>query len=615
MKKEVLIGILIFSLIFSFPILLAEDENSSSSLLSVEDKAYECLEEKVGDCSALTSLEDKIFSLIAIKQCGDDVLDASQGEGQCWPSTNCDLETTAKSVLALDNSNRDTTDAEEWLKAQSKTSVDLVWYLQIESSNPTTCSISYEGAAGSISTTISFGEDKSITSVSGGNCFTSYVGDYWPRINTACYDKEFAVSCNESFLTTLLYQKNVLNSPIYVSGTTSSSSAGGQTTEKPNSFCFKKGSVCDYEGSLWAALALDSLGNDMTAYLPYLITVKEDHKNSLPDSFLWHLTGDSSFYNDLINQQSNIGGNRYWQKSSQGKFYDTALALYSLRYDESSEKLSTLDWLTTSQEESGCWNNGNIRDTAFLLHSVWPRAVPGGLDLGGGGDDCELAGFSCSSSYSCVMEASGSILNDYDCGAGFVCCSSDITFDTCSVQGGQVCFEGETCSVEGTTAVASDTEPGQECCVGGICEVPAVNQYDCEPNGGVCKMYGCEDGEEESTSYVCAYGDSCCFESTSYDDEPDGEKKSSVWIWVLLILIVLVVLGIMFKDQLRRFLFRAKSGGNKRRGPPGPGFPRPASVTGRPGRPGRPGPSGPRPGRRPKGEIDDVLKKLKQMGS
>ena len=608
MKKEVLIGILIFSLIFAFPLLLAEDENSSSSL-SVEDKAYECLESKVGDCSTLTSLEDKIFSLLAIKQCSDEVLDLSQGNGECWPSTNCDLETTAKAVIALDNSNKDVTDAETWLKDQSKTSTDLVWYLQIESSNPTTCTISYEGGAGSISTTVSFGEDKAITSITGGNCFSSYIGDYWPRINTVCYDKNFTVSCNESFLTTLLYQKNVLNSPIYVSGTTSSASAGGQTTEKLNAFCFKKGSICDYEGTLWAALALDTLGNDIIPYLPYLITVKEDHKNSMPDSFLWHLTGDTSFYNDLMNQQSNIGGNYYWQKSNQGKFHDTAVALYSLRYDESSEKLNTINWLTTSQDDDGCWNNGNIRDTAFLLYSVWPRTLPGDPGFGGGEDDCELAGFSCMSSYSCVMEASGSILNDYYCGAGFVCCSAGITFDPCSVQGGTICFEGETCS-GGTTAVASDTELGQECCIGGTCAVSTADEYDCESSGGICRMYGCEDGEDESTSYTCAYGDSCCFESTFYD-EPAGEKKSTVWIWILLILIILVVLGIMFKDQLRRFLFRAKPGGGKRRRP-GPGFPRPAPLTGRPGRP--PGP-GPRPSRRPKGEIDDVLKKLKQMGS
>lgn len=610
MKKEVLMGILIFSLIFAFPLLLAEDENSSSSILSVEDKAYACLEDKVGDCSTLTSLEDKIFSLLSIKQCGDEVLEASQGNGECWPSSSCELETTAKATLALDSSNRDTTDAETWLKTQSKTSIDLLWYLQIESSNPTTCTIAYEGSAGTVSTTVSFGEDKSITSISGGNCFSSYVGDYWPRINVACYDKEFSVSCNESFLTTLLYQKNVLNSPIYVSGSTSSASAGGQTVEEPNSFCFKQGSVCDYEGSLWTALALDALGNDMTPYLPYLIVMKDNYKPVIPDSFLWHLTGDSTFYNDLINEQSNIGGNSYWQKSSQGKFYDTAVALYSLRYDESSEKLNTLNWLTTSQEDSGCWNNGNIRDTAFLLHSVWPRTVPGGLDFGGG-DDCELSGFSCMSSYSCVNGASGSILNDYTCGASFICCSVDIAFDTCYVQGGSVCEESEICS-GGTTVAASDTGSGQECCIGGICTISVIDEYDCEISGGICRISGCNSEEEESTSYTCAYGDNCCFGSST-NDEPAGEAKSTVWIWILLILIILVVLGIMFKDQLRRVLFRAKSSGSRRSGP-GPGFPRPAPMTGRPGRPFASGP-GPRPTRRPRGEIDDVLKKLKQMGS
>ncbi len=614
MKKGVLAIAIFISLIFILPFMIAEEDDETTTL-TVDDKAYQCLEEKVGDCSSISSLDDQIFSLLALNKCEDEVLAESQNNGECWPTTGCTLKSTAQATLAMDRANRDTSVAEDWMISQNGTTTDLVWYLQIESSNPTSCTVSYPAGTGEVSTQVSFGEDKAISSIGGGNCFQSSVGDYWMQISSSCYNKEFKVSCNESFLTTLLYQKNIAGSPIYVSGKTNSASANGGTVEKANAACFKRGAVCDYEGTLWTALTLDALGYDITSYLSYLITLKEDHPNSLPDAFLWHLTGDTSFYNDLISEQTTFGGNSYWQKSGQGKFYDTALVLYSLQYDESVEKTNTIQWLADSQDSEGCWNHGNIRDTGFLLYSIWPRTVYSASDDPGGYVDCEFSGFSCMSSYSCVMEAGGDILDTYDCGAGFVCCSAGVVFETCLEQGGEICDATETCT-EGESVAASDTIGSQECCIAGVCAISTAQEYTCEDSDGTCRMYGCNDDEEEDSSYTCEYNDACCFEESDLGGD-DRKSISMGWVWALMILIILVIVGIVFKDKLRRTLFRAKSGVGKGRRRPGPGYPPPAPLTGSPQRVATPrGPSRRRPPRRPGSgrDMDDVLKKLKEMG-
>ena len=625
MKKRVFFGISIIFLIISFSFVIAQEDDAE---LSVEDKGYACLRDKVEDrtCDALTT-EEKIFSLLAIRECKDELIADSQDDSKCWPDGNCNLKTTAQAILALNDVNYDTSKAEEWLLSQNTTSAQLDWYLQIESSKPVSCTITPTGPTGT--TDVEFGEDKTITSLSGGTCFTgSQVGDYWLKISSSCYDREFTTSCNESFFTTLLYQKAGGDSPIggdfpiYVSGTTRSGEA-----EKVNSFCFKRGGTCRYEGSLWAAVALDPLGNDMTPYLPYLVVMEGDNKNYFPEAFLWHLTGDTTFYNDLLNRQTSFGSAHYWDiPGGGGRYYDTALALYFIQLD-SDEKTNAVNWLSESQQQDGCWSQGSIRDTAFVLYSLFGTGsfFGGNGDGNGNGDgldgalDCEVSGYYCMSGLSCLTEAGGSILEGYDCGAGFVCCSEELTLDSCFVQGGEICGSGEICQ-GGNSAISSDTD---KCCIGGTCVITTGgDEYTCESNDGICRIYGCNDDEEESFTYSCEFGDSCCFSKTAPADGGEGGRTSTIWIWVLVILIVLVVLGIIFKDVLRRSLFRAKSGFGRGRARPGygrrPGYPPPSPLTGRPDRMPMPREMPPssrrRPPARPRGELGDVLKKLKEMG-
>jgi hypothetical protein len=113
----------------------------------------------------------------------------------------------------LDKSGHNTEDAEVWLMSQTIKPTNLVWYLEIDSSQPTDCTITYD----SIDYKIKIGEDKKINTKP-GSCLSLSQGDYWLQVSPDCYGKEFTISCDESFLTTLLYkEKNSSSSTIYVS--------------------------------------------------------------------------------------------------------------------------------------------------------------------------------------------------------------------------------------------------------------------------------------------------------------------------------------------------------------------------------------------------------------
>jgi hypothetical protein len=605
MKKKVfLLSVLIFSLIFVTPFLIADETEDI-------DKAYACLEGKVNEtCSS--SLEDNIFALLAVKECKNEVVSAAK-DNECWPSSGCKIKTTSQAILALDKAGVDTSDAEKWLLSQTKTPSNLFWYLEIESTEKTTCTITYSGSSHSIE----IGEDKKINQ-GAGSCLSLSEGAWWLNISSSCYDKEFEISCDKGFLTTLLYQKPD-SSTIYVSGEANSASASGTTTEKINSLCFAQGSSCDYEGSLWATLVLNylDLDYDETPYLPYLITMKSESENIkyLPDVFLYLLTDDTNFRSKILGQQ--IGG-EYWKAATSGdEFYDTALALLPFQYEESlTEKTDAKNWLLESQGVDGCWKGGNIRDTAFILYSVWPKEISGGDDESEEEIDCVEAGYDCMSVINCE-EAGGDVLDDYTCFGLDVCCTeSEISNECVKDLGGEICGSGEKC-VGGVWEDASGLSYGEKCCVGGTCEDSGVSDVsECERYGGICRT-SCNDDEEENTDECDYSGDVCCVAKSTSKPE-----KNYWWIWVLLALIVLTLIGIIFRDKLRPFWFRMKSGFKKPR-PPGPGLIIPSRTTGRiiprrilPQTQRRPVTRAlsSHPASKPKSEIDDVLKKLKEMG-
>jgi len=593
MKKSVLFGFLIILLILNVSFIIAVGNET-------DDKAYECLEGKVeGRCSSLSSGE-RIFSLLAIGECKDKV-SSDLDDGY-----NGDIKLTAQAILALDKAGVDTSEAEEWLLSQNTTPENMEWLLQIVS-EATTCTITY-GESDSDEITIYADYTLSISGSSFCFTLTGYGIDYyWLEISQDCYDYEFEITCGESFSTNLLSKKTTGSGSdiTYVSADTSS---GGTTTEKVNSFCFSEdGNTCDYESSLWAAIGLHALGYETSSYLPYLITMADDYNEYFPESFLCILR--DNFCNELLSKQLSGG---FWEVlGGEGKYYDTALALLAFQDRTNEQKTKTKNWLSSVQGNDGCWNNGHIRDTAFLLYSIWPRGltVPDGdegVSCGG-----EVGGY-CIHSVDCERAEGKNLGDEYSCfSASDVCCNKDKPLDTCSKQEGKECDSGEECS--SSPVEASDTS---ECCLG-TCRTPS-EESGCELyEDGSCRT-SCYSYEEITEDYDCDAGDVCCVEK-----EP-SEAGSYWWIWVLLVLIILVVMGIIFKDKLRPIWFKIKSkfGKFKPKHKPGPrpGFP--------PARPGMPPqrvmprrilpPAQRKPVRRPVGkpkkEMADVLKKLKEMG-
>ena len=563
--------------LFLIPFIVAQNETSSSDQTKI-NQAYDCLEDKIiGKCSSLSS-EEKVFSLLSVGRCKSEVV--------------ADLEkntkTTAQAILALDNIGSSTTTSEDWLKTQTSNPSDITWYLQIESNEPTMCTVTYLDSPH----TVNINEDKKITS-SAGNCLSLTEGGWWLKVSSTCFDQEFKISCDKSFFTSLIYKEQA-SATVYVSEEMNSASSGGTTTEKINSLCFTEGLTCNYESSLWATLALKTKGYEISAYLPYLFTMADANSKYLPEAFLYILTESQDFRTNLLLKQKE----NYWDESGE-KFYDTALALYPFQYETPTEKSNSMTWLLENQDNAGCWQ-GNLRNTAFILHSVWPKA------LSVSEDDCTGAGYYCMSEADCE----GSIVSAYNCAGVSVCCDTPKPLKPCSDEGGEICSSSETC-FGGTEVQASNTDYGETCCVDGSC-VPATPE--CESDyDGICRSFDCNDDEKEA-SYDCNPGETCCV-----------KKKGSglFWIIFLLLLCILVALAIIFRKKLRPYWFKLKEKFNQLKskffkGKPGPKPPPPYAITPQrvPQRrilpPVKRGPI--RRPRTQKGDMNEVLQKLKEMG-
>ncbi len=583
MKKKVLFIFLIF-LILCTSFIIAANE-------SVSDKAYACLDKKVEakKCSELTT-EEKIFSLLSVQRCKTELVSEALN-GECWPKSGCKIKTTAQAILALRSVNEDTVKAENWLLKQTVSPPDIDWLLQIDSDNETICTIQYDGS--SYTTTIE--ENKEIKS-NAGSCLRKE-DDYWLRVTPTCFDKEFKISCDRSFSTSLLYKKES-SETVYVPAIMNSASAEGTTTEKISAFCFKDGTSCNYEGSLWASLVLKYRGYPVSSYIPYLTTMMEENLEYLPESFLYYLT--NSFRTELLLKQEE---SKFWAVSGD-KFYDTAVALFPFSNDEPLEKANAKAWLTEVQGADGCWQ-GNVRNTGFILYSIWPKISPTSTPTA---KDCEDEGNFCVPSSAACTNAGGSVLVDYSgCFNPGVCCTKDEIIGTCAQEGGDLCDPDEEC-LNGLEISSSDSTSSRVCCDEGICGIET--QTECEKSGGTCRT-SCSDGEEPSNKN-CNSSDICCV----------TKGANFLWlVWVLLVLIALVTLGIIFRNKLREIFLRIKSkfgGGKPSTVSGGPRFPPSSSSILKPGLvPRRIIPQSQTPARRPvqgKSEFDEVLRKLKEIG-
>ena len=604
MKKGLLLGATLLCIVLSLSLLFAVDDaalgattNTSASDSSAKvELAYSCLTDKVKDRCSLLSFDEKMFALMSLGKCQDELLADSVSQ-ECWPETGCSIKATAQAILALDLTTYNTAEAEDWLLTQTAAPEDIDWYLQIDSAEATTCKITYDGVA----QTTTINADKQFTK-SAGNCLSLASGDYWLRISPTCYEKEFQISCDKGFQTSLLYKKKT-SSTFYVSESIQSPSADGTATEMVSSACFVQGGKCTYEGSLWATLVLYNNHQSIKKYLPYLTTLSDENQKYLPDAFLYLMTGNTEYKNNLLLRQRD---NQYWDEANNNRYYDTAIALFGLKGEvtDSEQKANAKKWLLEVQdtgETPGCWK-GSVANTGFILSAVWPKQISTSTG------SCSGAGYNCVSEVTCT----GNILPNYFCSLPLKCCDKLPEIKSCAEQVGEICISSERCS--GTITQATLLGIGETCCVGGTCaeDVPQALS-DCEENLGTCEPFGCAEGEEEAF-YQCDYGDTCC-------TAKESSGGSLFWIILLIILIVLAILGIIFRKKLGPFFENLKSKFRKKGAPgAGVGMPRGQPMYRAPLQrrvlPPNAAVSRPAPVRAPPARpkaMDDVLGRLKEM--
>ncbi|MFA5019555.1 MAG: hypothetical protein WC533_00470 [Candidatus Pacearchaeota archaeon] len=568
MKRGILfVLVLLFIVIFSFNFVLASNTTLSTEEQSLS-KAYDCMKEKVGgDCSKL-NLEETIYSALALgdyNDCKEQLISLSNN-GECWPKTGCKLKETSLAFLALDRMGEDTDKISAWLLNQTKPASDLVWFLQIDSDSKTTCTIKYSGSSNSVV----ISADKKVSG-NAGACLAVSSSGYWLQIASSpesCMEKLYTISCDKSFKTNLLY-KTKSSSTIHVLENLHSAVEGGETEEQVNYKCFKQGSSCNYEGSLWATLVLDYNSEDTTAFVPYVNAFTDENEVLFPESFLYKITGDEDFLTSIINK---FKGN-YWDVGgAYSRYYSTALAFLSLQGQTPAEAETAKSYLLDGKRQNGdgCWNN--IRDTGFLLYSGWTLVnhdsesepepdsecetdadCEDDEECTTAGfceeieEDCEEKGNYCLYTSECE-DVEGVELPSFGGCLGFeVCCSKSLP--TCIEKEGDLCLNTQEC--KGTLLAVSDD--------GDCCDEECVNkeepepepENECETADGICRS-SCNEDEKTTSDNCDLTSEICCVKKST---------SSNWWIWivVLLILIALAVIAIIFKDKIKMFLFKRKS--------------------------------------------------------
>lgn len=578
------------------------------------DLAYKCLKNQIDNSPSL-SFQESVFGMMALGKYDslfDKLKSSKSSSASCWPNNGCKIKDTAQAAIAYKRGGESNNEIINWLLTKNGTATELAWYLEIdvESQKAATCKVRFDSSEYNIK----IGDNMKLTSNGGsGQCLTISPSGYLMKIKSECLTKTFQISCNESFLTTLIYQKNVgdnsdclnLNDKTcYVSGDTHSAASLGSTEETVTASCFKAGNVCDYEGTLWATMALLDDNRDIESFVPYILALSEDNEKYFPDAFITFLTGDDVSYSNVISLRRE---GKYWDipGDANNRFYDTAIGMLALGNSASSGDLdSTKDYLISIQTKEGCWNNNNIRDTAFLLYSGWQRA---GLNLGanngGSSTGClDVVG----QSYTCEImsectSAGGNVLTQFTCPGITKCCSIVIPKQSCSQLEGSICKSDEECS--GFNKESSDGS----CCVDGECEVIVADQ--CTQNEGTCKGT-CSTGESEQSYSCSSAADICCV--------TDAATGGWTWIIIILILIILVVLGIIFRNKIQLWWYKFRGGVKSNSKPSGPSGGMPMQrMQQRPMMPMQQRPMAPRPVQRPaptrSKELDDTLSKLREM--
>jgi hypothetical protein len=541
-------------LLISFSFVVAEYNSTDV------EKAYDCLESTVDDCSGLATSEMAFVVLATpdgatFDSCVNKLESAKVGDS--WGN----VKDTALALLALDHAGKDTTSIENWLESVAKNSSDLEWHVILDTEDSTTCSIKYDNQTYG---DIVISEDKTLSS-GAGSCLVRDSRNLDLILDSSCHGKNIEVECIDDFIVAFNFIEKSQPLVLNALDDTLSASGYGSVNFGISSRCFGEGSSCDFETSAWATYALLEAGVDIGEYMPYLFAVSGSNAQYVPSAFLYILKKYDVYSANLIKDQGSSG---YWDISGSpyGKFYDSALAVLALGVNQQSV-LKTLDWFYYSADSEGCIG-GSTRDLAIVLWATEQRA---GRASGGSTQiHCEDVE---NQDYFCVPygECSGEQLDNFFCSSS-VCCTEDVELLSCVEQNGSVCNSGQTCA--GSSSSSSDE---LSCCLGDC--IDSVELSECELADNTCQS-SCGSNEVVVNSLTCDdSGDVCCdyVGSVPSRDSNDSDGGSLWWIWLLIILILAVTgaLAWFYRDKLKA-LFNKNNNSNSDQGgmpPRGPGIP------------------------------------------
>lgn len=436
-KSAVLLTILIITL-FLASIIYVELINAQTQTTEQQKvaKAFDWLTKQVKGKWVSLNIKQHVFSVLALScnetyfKAGNSSLYAKRFSNQnisCWGASNkptspdgCLLTETALAKVALDSWRDNTTKVTRWLLSRNMTQVtNINWFLQVDvdRGSNASCEIIYGGNEENI---FSVGADKKVSINASSKCF--YIEDvvnepYWFKIKQTpeCYSYTYTIKCWSNatvYRASLLYRKP--GSGIWhVSSETQSGRPGvpgsNRIEDQPNplelkitSYCLSSPiniGNCDYEGTAWAAYALATSGNSdeklqANLFVPYLVVFAEDNIQFFPASFLYPVTSQARYNDEILRSQKVVGTDKgYWliQPIIYGRVYDTAHAGLSLGASGGESITKAKNYLLANQETNGNLvsvgygesQKESIRDTAFALWVFWRGQCPGGIIPGG----------------------------------------------------------------------------------------------------------------------------------------------------------------------------------------------------------------------------------------
>ncbi|MEM4215290.1 MAG: hypothetical protein QW484_02935 [Candidatus Pacearchaeota archaeon] len=554
--------ILISFFIFSISVLAQQQDET----LQIK-KAYTWLQGKAVGRWQNLNLQQHVFSFLALKEkLTQNQIDASirsllqksYNNGTCWPSSGCNAFDTALAKIVLDSVNKDSSKASEWLLNNTITPTIAIggnWLLQLTQpqNNNLLCMIRYD----TTEISVEFDKKGQVSSLSSTECFSN--ATYWLQLNPSqqCFEKEFNITCNDSFMGNFFFEKTGVQKEYYVVSSTLSAQPLEAISLKLITKCIANMGNCDYEATLWTAYAFANQPSISRMFIPYLVMKANENKKFLPEAILYKLTSQQN-YAETIALLQGTDGLIVANNTAYNKYHDTGLAsitgsTINANITKLKEKLLQQQIKTGTNAGSWeCLGCDNIRETAILLYGVWPNFE--------WRTECEIYGFNCvsncsvlngsilsyycsetleccnlTSSFNCEMkygECKQSCSNTeaqvpYSCQSG-VCCKNYSISLCVSEIGGTVCGLGQECTSQGRIVPFIYSSDSPYCCKG-ICSTATLtcqqaNGSYCDPNSG----YSCLQDkwiQASDTLYCCqtAY----CTEAPQTCQQKGGEICSS----------------------------------------------------------------------------------------